>query len=241
MELVGKGPGMAGSKLIKWLVAFILAIGIFVPFNRVEAAATTGVVDVKSGLLNVRSGPGTKYKVIGTLKNKTKVTVYFIKNGWAQIKYKSKKAYVSDNYLRFYKKMSAATAEKITDRAISIQRVTWERNYTKAKIYSIMAPGFTKGFTDRYFKQQFRTAGKDKSGTPLFHVIETEIWGLAIYPIDWELDYEPKKPTITNYVKNGREYLMVSQYHVNEMRGNFISTIYFYKSGSKWLVYDHKD
>ncbi|MGE7778975.1 SH3 domain-containing protein [Peribacillus sp. NPDC097264] len=43
-----------------------------------------------------------KYKKVGTLKNKTKVTVYKENvNGWAQIKYKDKKRYINNSSLRY--------------------------------------------------------------------------------------------------------------------------------------------
>ncbi|TCN17221.1 hypothetical protein EV146_1287 [Mesobacillus foraminis] len=157
-----------------------------------------------------------------------------------KIKYSKKKGYVSDDYLRFYSTMSATTAKAIADKAEKTQRITWSKNYTKSQIYAIMTPQFTKPFIDKYFKQQFRTAGKDRKSNQLYHVIETEIWGLSLYPLDWKGEYEPKKPTVTHFVKNGKAYLYISQYHVNEMSGNKTTTICFYKSGTKWLVYDHQ-
>jgi len=228
------------GKVLKGLLSFILTLMVFAPLSQVEAATKKGVVDIESGVLNVRSGPGIKYQKIGALRNKATLTVYSIKNGWIQIKYGQRRGYVSDDYVRFYSAFSSATAKKISDRAIVMQRKTWEKNYTKAQIYSIMSPGNTKTYLDKYFKQQFRTAGKDSKGNQLYHIIETEIWGLAIYSIDWKPVYEPKKPTISHYVKNGREYLYVSQYHLNEESGNNTTTICFYKSGSNWLVFDHK-
>lgn len=53
--------------------------------------------------LNVRSGPGTSYSILGKLYQNNEVEVYEIKNGWATIKYskgKDGKAYVSSNYLK---------------------------------------------------------------------------------------------------------------------------------------------
>lgn len=50
--------------------------------------------------LNVRSGPGTKYRRVGSLKKNTKVYPSSISKGWAKITYKSKVAYVSTSYLK---------------------------------------------------------------------------------------------------------------------------------------------
>ncbi|PKG24244.1 SH3 domain-containing protein [Niallia nealsonii] len=230
------------SKLLKGLLSFFLVLGIFIPFSEVkaEAAAKKGEVDIKSGVLNMRSGPGTKYKIVETLKDNTIVSVYSSKNGWIQIKYKNKNGYVSDDYLKIYSSMSVSNARKLVQEADKTQRITWEKNYTKVQINSIMASKFKKSYIDKYIKQQFRKAGKNKNGTQLYHIMETEIWGLALYPIDWDLKYEPKKPVISSYKKNGQEYLLVSQYHLNEMDGNKTTTIYFQKDGSKWKVYDHR-
>ncbi|WP_158177154.1 SH3 domain-containing protein [Heyndrickxia camelliae] len=226
---------------ISGLLSFILMLMVFTPLGQVTAAATkTGVVDIQSGVLNVRNGPGIKYPKIGALKNKTNITIYSVKNSWLQIKYGKKKGYVSDDYVRLYRPFSSATAKKISNKAFRLERKTWEKNYTKSQIFSLMAPGFTKTYIDKYFKQQYRPAGKDKKGNLLYHIIETEIWGLALYPIDWKPAYEPKKPTVTYYIKNGREYLSISQYHLNDESGNKTTTICFIKSKGNWFIYDHK-
>lgn len=49
--------------------------------------------------LTVRSGAGTKYKALATLKKATKVEVASTANGWAKIKYNKTHAYVSAKYL----------------------------------------------------------------------------------------------------------------------------------------------
>ncbi|MBS4174221.1 SH3 domain-containing protein [Bacillus sp. FJAT-49736] len=228
------------NKAFQVLISFFLTIIVFAPLHETSAATKTGVVDMESGVLNVRSGPGIHYPKVGSLKYKEKVAVYSVKRGWVQIKYGHTKGYVSDKYLRIYTPISATEAKKITDKAMLMERKTWEENYTKSQIYSIMAPGFTKTYIDKYFKQQFRTAGKDRKGNQLYHIIETEIWGLALYPMDWKPEYEPKKPTVTHYFKSGKEYLYVSQYHLNEETGNKTTTICFIKKGSKWLLFDHQ-
>jgi uncharacterized protein YgiM (DUF1202 family) len=49
--------------------------------------------------LNVRSGAGTQYKVVGSLKNGTKVEVLDKSGSWYRIKYGSMTGYVSGQYL----------------------------------------------------------------------------------------------------------------------------------------------
>ena len=62
--------------------------------------------------LNVRSGPGTKYRRVGSLKKNTKVIPSSISKGWAKITYKSKVAYVSTSYLKKYISDTRVTISK---------------------------------------------------------------------------------------------------------------------------------
>lgn len=50
--------------------------------------------------LNVRSGGGTSYPIIGSLKKGTKVKIGFIKNGWANIYFGDHGGFVSAQYLK---------------------------------------------------------------------------------------------------------------------------------------------
>jgi len=61
-------------------------------------ATQTGTVKVSS-TLNVRSGAGTQYKIVGSLKNGAKVTVLGKSGSWYEIKYGSITGYVSGQYL----------------------------------------------------------------------------------------------------------------------------------------------
>ncbi|AEE97292.1 N-acetylmuramoyl-L-alanine amidase [Mahella australiensis] len=63
-----------------------------------RSSAQTGTVKVNT-TLNVRSGAGTQYKVVGSLKNGTKVEVLSKSGSWYQIKYGSITGYVSEQYL----------------------------------------------------------------------------------------------------------------------------------------------
>ncbi|MBZ4664876.1 SH3 domain-containing protein [Mahella sp.] len=61
-------------------------------------AAQTGTVKVNT-TLNVRSGAGTQYKVVGSLKNGTKVEVLGKSGSWYKIKYNGITGYVSGQYM----------------------------------------------------------------------------------------------------------------------------------------------
>lgn len=57
---------------------------------------------VTASALNVRSGPGTKNKIIGCLKKGEKVEPSLIEKNWAKINYKGKTGYCSVSYLKKY-------------------------------------------------------------------------------------------------------------------------------------------
>jgi cell wall-associated NlpC family hydrolase len=63
------------------------------------AASTNKVGVVKAGALNVRSGPGKEYSVIGTLSRGSKVTLYENTGKWYKITYKGKNAYISASFV----------------------------------------------------------------------------------------------------------------------------------------------
>lgn len=92
------------KRLFKIFIMFVLVLS-FVSFNSstTEAASTqTAFVNIKSGALTVRSTASIKAKKVGSLKKDVRVVVYAkTKSGWSEIRYKSKKAYVSTKYLKF--------------------------------------------------------------------------------------------------------------------------------------------
>jgi uncharacterized protein YgiM (DUF1202 family) len=60
----------------------------------------TGTVNITSGVLNVRKGAGTSYKIIGTLTKGKKITIKSTKGGWYKIKYGKKTGYVSKDFVK---------------------------------------------------------------------------------------------------------------------------------------------
>ncbi|MBQ6322709.1 MAG: SH3 domain-containing protein, partial [Lachnospiraceae bacterium] len=49
--------------------------------------------------LNIRSTPGTDGEILGKLAAGEEVNVLSIQDGWAQIEYQNKTAYISEKYL----------------------------------------------------------------------------------------------------------------------------------------------
>ncbi|MGL4451822.1 MAG: SH3 domain-containing protein [Sarcina sp.] len=60
----------------------------------------TGTVYNVSNVLNVRSGAGTSYSKIGTLKANAKVTINSEKNGWYNIDFNGSTGFVSKDYIK---------------------------------------------------------------------------------------------------------------------------------------------
>ncbi|MDR3224912.1 MAG: SpoIID/LytB domain-containing protein [Clostridiales Family XIII bacterium] len=59
-----------------------------------------GKVKIKSGKLTIRSGAGTKYKNLGSLKKNKTVTIKGAKGSWYRITYKGKNAYILKTYIK---------------------------------------------------------------------------------------------------------------------------------------------
>lgn len=87
--------------LEKWLEPAISAASDTRSYNTGSEASGSGAthtVTAKSGL-NVRSGAGTGYSILGTLPYGTSVTVTGTSGGWSAIQYSGRTGYVSSNYL----------------------------------------------------------------------------------------------------------------------------------------------
>ncbi|MFU0824588.1 C40 family peptidase [Clostridium sp.] len=65
-----------------------------------NSKTTTKTGEVTASCLNVRSGAGTGYSVIGKLLEGTKVDLYENVNGFYKINYKGKTGYISDDYIK---------------------------------------------------------------------------------------------------------------------------------------------
>ena len=63
------------------------------------SASKKGIVKVNSAL-NMRSGPGSNYGVIGTLCNNDEVEIIKEVDGWYEIKFNGKSGYVSSQYIK---------------------------------------------------------------------------------------------------------------------------------------------
>ena len=75
-------------------------IGAYANVTAVNEARNANIMEVvKTDSLNVRTGPGTNYKKIGTLKRGQRITVLSTSGGWAKFNFNGKTGYVSLSYL----------------------------------------------------------------------------------------------------------------------------------------------
>ncbi|CEN94614.1 MAG: N-acetylmuramoyl-L-alanine amidase [Paeniclostridium sp.] len=95
----------------------------------------TGVVTTDG--LNVRSGVGTSYPVIGTLSNGNKVDIVETIDGWHKIKYKGSYGYVSGKYIQID---SNTTFNDI------------DGHWAKNAIIDFATKGYINGYGDGTFK-----------------------------------------------------------------------------------------
>lgn len=99
----------SGSSLIDETMGSVVASGAVLSANHLyivngtctikTSAASTPSGTVKDGPLNVRSGPGTSYKVQTTLEKGAKVNILGEKSGWYQVSSGSVTGYVLGSYI----------------------------------------------------------------------------------------------------------------------------------------------
>ncbi|WP_052356532.1 SH3 domain-containing protein [[Clostridium] dakarense] len=70
-----------------------------IPEKPSQPETPTQAKEVNTSSLNVRSGPGTNYSKVGSLKQGNKVDVISENNGWSKIKFSGKDGFVSSEYL----------------------------------------------------------------------------------------------------------------------------------------------
>ena len=83
-----------------------------------SSTANTTTKYVTASSLNVRSGAGTNYSVLGSLSKGSKVEVISESNGWSKINYNGSVGYVSSQYLSATSSGSTSTSSSV-DKVIS--------------------------------------------------------------------------------------------------------------------------
>ena len=125
----------------------------YVSSKYLSSSSTTSSTTIKyvtATTLNVRSGAGTNYSIIGSLSKGTKVEVISTTNGWSKIKYNGSTGYVSSQYL------SSSASDNSTSTSTSVSKVISYAKKLLGKPYVWGAEGPSSfdcsGFTCYVFK-----------------------------------------------------------------------------------------
>lgn len=76
-----------------------LLTSLVIIFTTISALAESLYRVECNTFLNVRENKSTSSLILGTIQNNEQITVYGIQDGWAQIKYNGKDAYISSDYI----------------------------------------------------------------------------------------------------------------------------------------------
>ncbi|MCI8965610.1 MAG: SH3 domain-containing protein [Clostridia bacterium] len=101
-----------------------------IPDNSTNAnkTATKYVHVSEDSSLNVRSGPGTNYKIVTSLKNNEKVTVYETKDGWSRI---GTNKWVSSSYLYTDKNTNVSMKNPVSNNNSTVKKPVKAKTYTR--------------------------------------------------------------------------------------------------------------
>jgi len=106
---------------------------------------STGTVTVDD--LNVRSGYGTSYNIIGTLSKGTKVQIIETNNGWHKILFNGRYGYVSGHYVDIDEDITQPPTE---DNTVEFSDI--DNHWAKAEIKTFASEGYISGYEDNTFK-----------------------------------------------------------------------------------------
>ena len=101
-------------KMSKWILTVILLFSLFYEIPSASAETKTVIVDTKS--LQVRSGPGLTYSVIGSLKKGESINVTAISGDWFQIAFGNQSGWVASW-------LTTSTTTDTTDNTTIVARV----------------------------------------------------------------------------------------------------------------------
>lgn len=222
-------------------ITVAMLLGGFLNPKQAEAKTKTAHVDIESGVLNIRSGPGKNYKVIGTLKNKEKITIYSGSNGtWAETMHKNKKGYVTNEYLRYYRTMSRNEAKKISEKVYNTQlKIKENRYYTKAQIKKTLSGTFTSSYINNLIEYEMSSYGRDSRGNILY-AWDYDYPIYYVLPVFWQVDYDVIRdlPSIVCFTKGGKQYARIEQSYYLDI-DTLYQKLYLSRTSSKaeWKLY----
>ena len=148
---------MTKTKFLRVLAILIASILVLLSFRMIKPSALENDLQyVASARLNVRSGPGTEYEKVGTLKRGQVIDVVSLDNGWYEINYKRKTGYVCATYVKVIdtsittydgedKELALSIFNRVNEYRVSIglQELTWSD-----KLYNVAHVRATEIYTN---------------------------------------------------------------------------------------------
>jgi len=138
--------------------SLVAARGILVTPSTAEAASSV-TYTVTADTLNVRSGTSTKYKVIGSVKKGTKLSVQKKEaNGWYEIAFKGKTGFVSGAYVKAT--TSSSTTYTVTADTLNVR----SGSSTKYKVIGSVKKGTKLSVQKKEANGWYKITLKGKTG-----------------------------------------------------------------------------
>jgi N-acetylmuramoyl-L-alanine amidase len=203
---------------VKVMCYFLIAVFLIVsfPFRPASAAGKTATVNATS--LNVRTEPSSSSKQIGSLKKGSKVTVFQIEKGWANISFQDRKAWVSSAYIKVNNSTSSKTPSQKEAKNIKTAKVT-------ATSLNVRSGAGT----------QYKTVSSLKNGAVVSVIKEEGNWANITYGSikGWvssayllnQTGTTPPKPPTNKPVNNGKWGTVTATYLNFRSSGNLSSPI----------------
>ncbi len=112
-------------QMFKKISALLVALSVLLSFTLVASAYDIG--SVTASVLNVRSGAGTDYAVIGQLVSGQTVHINdYTSNGWLKISYNNRDAYVASQYVSIRNNQTTSRGNETSRKEISSDGIVTE-------------------------------------------------------------------------------------------------------------------
>lgn len=131
------------AMLLSILLLLVIILGSWTSAD--ASAANIGIVSTRTSL-NVRSGPGTNYRVIGSLRNGTRVALLGSSGNWYKINYGGKTGFVSKSYVKV---QAAPTKPAATTQTVKKAKTNIVAGYDLAKPLTVINTGQTTALNIR--------------------------------------------------------------------------------------------
>ena len=110
---------------------------LIIPVITVFCFAVSAEDKWASGEVNVRTGPGTTYDIMGQLYKNEKVEIFDVVNGWAQILFENVEGYVSNDLL-LTEQTKTPEEEEAARMAAELEKAKQEKERSKSRIIHIL-------------------------------------------------------------------------------------------------------